>query len=136
MPSAASRIDGGTAFSAAREAMMIVGKVKSVSTNPPTSGAERGRPKTPMNIASPSRPNTIDGTAARLLMLTSMMSVMRLRGANSSRYTAAPTPIGKDSNKVMSSVNAEPMSAPRTPACSGSRESPLEKNARLKRSSS
>ncbi len=66
MASAASRIDGGTAFSAAREAMMMVGSVSSVSTNPPTMGAERGMPKKFRNTASPSRPNTIDGTAARL----------------------------------------------------------------------
>jgi hypothetical protein len=85
MPSAASRIDGGTAFSAAREAMMMVGKVSSVSTSAPTSGADRGRPKNPMNTARPSRPNTMEGTAARLLMFTSMMSVQRLRTANSSR---------------------------------------------------
>ena len=37
-PRAAARIDGGTAFSAARVAMMIVGSVISVSTRPPTSG--------------------------------------------------------------------------------------------------
>ena len=77
MPSAASRIDGGTAFSAARVAMMMVGSVSSASTRPPTSGAERGRPKKLMNTARPSRPKTIDGTAARLLMLTSMRSVSR-----------------------------------------------------------
>jgi hypothetical protein len=85
MPSAASRIDGGTDFSAAREAMMMVGSVSNVSTMAPTSGAERGRPKKPMNTARPSRPNTMDGTAARLLMLTSIRSVQRLRRANSSR---------------------------------------------------
>ena len=65
--------------------MMITGKVIRVSTNPPTSGDERGMPMTLMNTASPSSPNTIEGTAARLLMLTSMRSVQRLRGENSSR---------------------------------------------------
>ena len=54
---------------AARVAMMMVGNVSSVSTMAPTSGAERGKPKNPMNTASPSRPNTMDGTAARLLMV-------------------------------------------------------------------
>ena len=85
MPSAASRIDGGTAFSAAREAMMMVGSTISASTRPPTSGAERGRPKKFRNTARPSRPKTIEGTAARLLMLTSIRSVQRFFGANSSR---------------------------------------------------
>ena len=65
--------------------MMMVGSVSSVSTSPPTSGAERGMPKKFRNTARPSRPKTIDGTAARLLMFTSMRSVQRLRGANSSR---------------------------------------------------
>ena len=62
-------------------ALLITG----CSTKPPTRGAERGRSKKLMNTAAPSRPNTIEGTAARLLMLTSISSVQRLRGANSSR---------------------------------------------------
>ena len=41
-PKAAERIDGGTAFKAARVAMMIVGSVINVSTRPPTTAAERG----------------------------------------------------------------------------------------------
>ena len=84
-PKPASRIEGGTAFSALRVTMMIVGSVISESTMPPTSGAERGRPKVWMKTARPSRPKTIEGTAARLLMLTSIRSVMRFFGANSSR---------------------------------------------------
>jgi len=85
IPSAASRIEGGTDFSAARLAMMMVGSVIKVSTRPPTSGADRGRPKKLMNTASPSKPNTIEGTAARLLMFTSIISVHLFCGANSSR---------------------------------------------------
>ena len=85
IPSAASRIDGGTDFSAARLAMMMVGRVIRVRTSPPTSGAERARPKKLMNTARPSSPKMIEGTAARLLMFTSMRSVNRLVGANSSR---------------------------------------------------
>ena len=42
----------------------------------------------------------MDGTAARLLMFTSMRSVHRLRGANSSRYRAAPTPTGNERSRV------------------------------------
>ena len=52
---------------------------------PPTSGEERGSPNVLRNTASPSRPNTIEGTAARLLTLTSIRSVTRFFGANSSR---------------------------------------------------
>ena len=44
-PSAASRIEGGTALIALRPAMTITGMVISASVRPPTSGAERGRPK-------------------------------------------------------------------------------------------
>jgi hypothetical protein len=52
-PSAASRIEGGTAFSEARVEMMIVGSVISVSTSPPTSGADCGRCANWMNTARP-----------------------------------------------------------------------------------
>ena len=84
-PSAASRIDGGTALIAARLEIITVGSVISVSTSPPSTGAERGISKKLMNTASPSRPKMIDGTAARLLMFTSMKSVQRFCAANSSR---------------------------------------------------
>ncbi len=84
-PSAASRMDGGTARSAARVEMMMVGSVISVSTSPPTIGADRGRPAKLMNAARPRIPNTIDGTAARFEMLTSIRSVSLFFGANSSR---------------------------------------------------
>ena len=81
----ASRIDGGTALIALRLAMTITGIVISASVMPPTSGAERGRPKVWRNTARPSRPKMIEGTAARLLIETSMRSVQRFRGAYSSR---------------------------------------------------
>jgi hypothetical protein len=65
--------------------MMIVGRVIKVNTRPPTSGAERGRPKKFRKTARPSSPKTMEGTAARLLILTSIRSVQRFLGANSSR---------------------------------------------------
>ena len=49
-------IDGGTAFNAARVAMMMVGKVVSVRTRPPTRLAERGRWAKLMKTARPRRP--------------------------------------------------------------------------------
>ena len=85
MPSAASRMLGGTARKLAREAMIIVGNVINDSTIPPTKGAERGRPKVFKNIESPSKPKTMDGTAAKLLMLISIKSENLFFGANSSR---------------------------------------------------
>ncbi len=65
--------------------MMTVGSVIKLKTKPPTSGADKGKCIQPMKIAAPSRPNTIEGTAAKLLMLTSIMSVRTFFGANSSR---------------------------------------------------
>ena len=47
--------------------MITVGRVISASTMPPTSGAERGRPSTFRNNASPSRPNTIDGNGGEVV---------------------------------------------------------------------
>ena len=84
-PRAASRMLGGTDFSEARVEMMMVGRVISVSTSPPTSGADCGRWANWIKTASPRIPNTIDGTAARFEMLTSIRSVQRFCGANSSR---------------------------------------------------
>ena len=49
-PSAASRIEGGTAPIAARVAMMMVGSVIRASTRPPTIEAERGMPTKLMKI--------------------------------------------------------------------------------------
>ena len=72
-------------LSAARVTMIMVGKVISDNTKPPTSGAERGNPNQPRKTARPSRPNTTEGTAARLFTLISMRSVSRFLGANSSR---------------------------------------------------
>ncbi len=53
---AASRIDGGTALSAARAAMITVGMTISASTSPPSRGEERGRPIQFRNTARPSSP--------------------------------------------------------------------------------
>ncbi len=133
--SAASRMDGGTARIAARAAMMMVGKVISASTMPPTKGADRGICRKLRNTASPNNPKTIEGTAARLLIFTSIISVMRFLGANSCRYSAAIMPIGNDRAIVTSSVKNDPATAPKMPAVSGSRESPVVKNAVLKRRS-
>ena len=42
---AACLIDGGTDLIAARLAIIMVGKVISVNTNPPNKGVDRGTPK-------------------------------------------------------------------------------------------
>ena len=94
---------------------------------PPTKGAERGIPKIFRNIAKPNRPKIMEGTAAKLLMLTSIKCVQRLRGANSSRYIAAATPRGKESANVTRRVRAEPTTAPQMPACSASLLAPWVK---------
>ena len=83
--SAASRIDGGTALIALRAVMTITGIVINASVRAPTIDAERVRPKVPRKTASPSSPKMIEGTAARLLIETSIRSVQRFLGAYSSR---------------------------------------------------
>ena len=118
-------MEGGTAFKHERLEIIIVGSVISVSTSPPTKGTERGMPNKFRNIARPSRPKITEGTAAKLLMFTSIKSVIRFLGAYSSRYTAAATPMGKDKAKVTSKVSKLPTTAPAIPAISGSEESPF-----------
>ena len=71
------------------------------------------------NTPSPSSPYTTDGTPARLDMLTSMICVSRFFGAYSSRYMAAPTPIGTVKMAVNAIVIRVPMTAAFTPANSG-----------------
>jgi hypothetical protein len=108
-----------------------VGSVIRVSTIPPVRDDDLGIPKKFKKMARPRRPNIIDGTAARLLIFTSIISVRRFSGANSSRYTAVAAPIGKDSKRVMIKVKKEPEAAPRIPASSGSRESSDRKKSVL-----
>ena len=84
-PRAASRMLGGTARIEAREEIMMVGNVIKAKTMPPTNGIDRGIPNITINIASPMIPKTTDGTAARLLILISIISVKRFFGAISSR---------------------------------------------------
>ena len=55
-PRAASRIEGGTALSAERVAMITVGMAIRARTRPPTRGDERGTASQLMNTARPSRP--------------------------------------------------------------------------------
>ena len=74
MPSAASRIEGGTDFSAARLAIIIVGNVIRVNTMPPTIGAERGMPKKLMKTARPNRPKTIGDNIPFRQLMESMAS--------------------------------------------------------------
>src|SRR5690606_26411794 len=98
-------MEGGTDLRAARLAIVTVGRVINVSTRPATTGAERGKPKKLIKIARPKRPNTMDGTAARLLMFTSMMSIQRLfLGAYSSKNTAVATPRMNERKRVIERV--------------------------------
>ena len=62
---------------------------------------------------------TIEGTAARLLMFTSINWVSRFLGANSSRKMAAKIPIGMATMPVTSIVSSDPTIAANDPASSG-----------------
>ena len=108
-----------------------MGKVISDKTIPPTSGEDLGKSKYPKKIDSPSKPKTIDGTAAKLLMLTSIISDSLFLGANCSKKIAADTPNGNDKIKQTNSDNVEPTRAANIPAISGSRLSPFLKNPQL-----
>ncbi|MBW5291182.1 MAG: hypothetical protein Rsou_1440 [Candidatus Ruthia sp. Asou_11_S2] len=88
----------------------------------PTKGTDLGTPNKPIKTVNPSKPKTIEGTAARLLMLI-ISTHLLFCGANSYKYTAANTPIGNESNIVTNMTNNDPTTAPLIPACSGSRES-------------
>jgi hypothetical protein len=78
-------MDGGTAIIEDLALIIIVGNVINAKTTPPTIGVDLGISKKFSKTAKPNNPNTIDGTAARLLMLTSIKSVQRFLGANSSK---------------------------------------------------
>ena len=64
---------------------MIVGKVINDKTIPPTNEVDLGKPKKFNNIPRPSKPNIIEGTAAKLLIFISIKSVTFPGFANSSK---------------------------------------------------
>ena len=70
---------------AARDEMIIVGNVIIPRTIPPTNGIDLGIPKTPIKIANPKIPNTTEGTAAKLLIFISIISVILFLGAKPSK---------------------------------------------------
>ena len=117
----------GTAFNDALVAIIMVGNVINAKTIPPTTGADLGKCITLRKIANPSKPKIIEGTAAKLFMLTSIKSVNLFLGANSSRNTPAATAIGKDKIRVINKVKKVPITEPKIPACSGSVESAFKK---------
>ena len=100
-PIDASSIDGGTDLIAEREAITIVGRVIKPSVKPPTREADRGKSKKFRNIAKPSKPKTMEGTAARLLILVSIRSENLFLDASFSRYTAVSIPSGKEVIKAI-----------------------------------
>ena len=72
-----------------------------------------------MKIANPIIPKTTEGTAAKLLIFTSINSVIRFFLAISSKYTAVATPRGNAISKHTDKVNIDPIKAPLIPAISG-----------------
>ena len=62
----------------ALEAIIIVGSVINPKTRPPTSGADLGKPNVDRKTDKPSNPKTIDGTAAKLFIFTSMIAALFL----------------------------------------------------------
>ena len=70
------------------------------------------------NNARPSSPYTIDGTPARFDMLISMIEVSLFFGAYSSRYIAAPIPVGTVNAAVSPISHRVPTIAALSPASS------------------
>src|SRR3972149_3444140 len=117
---------------ASRVATITTGRISSASVSP----AERmlcPSPNAYTNKPSASRPYTIDGTPARLVMLISMMSVTQFFGAYSSRYTPAATPSGTATAAVTTITSVDPTHADRIPACSGRRDGNEVKKSRSSR---
>ena len=73
----------------------------------------------------------MDGTAARLLIFTSMKSVNLFFGANSSKYIAANTAIGNEKIKHTNILKTVPIKELAIPASSASLESGLVKKLKL-----
>src|SRR3989304_9871162 len=74
----------------------------------------------------------MDGTPARLEMFVCMMVVSRPREANSFRYMAAETPMGKEKTAVRARSQMEPHKADLMPACSGNLDGKLFKKSQLR----
>ena len=115
-----SRFIEPPAFKDALQAIIIVGKVIKDKVIPPTKGVDLGNWNTANKIPKPKRPNTIDGTAAKLLIFTSIKSVNLFLGANSSKYIAAKTATGKAIAKQTKIENIEPINELAIPANSAS----------------
>ena len=94
---------------------------------PPTKAVDLGS-SVFNKMPNPSNPNTIDGTAARLLIFISIKSVNLFLLENSSRYIAPKRPNGNDKSNTIIIVKNDPINDPPRPANSAF-ESPLEKMA-------
>ena len=98
---------------------------------PPTKAVDLGSSNVFNKMPNPSNPNTIDGTAARLLIFISIKSVNLFLLENSSRYIAPKRPNGNDKSNTIIIVKNDPINDPPRPANSASLESHLEKNGKL-----
>ena len=107
-PIDASSIEGGTDFIADLDAITIVGNVIKPRVSPPTKEADRGSSKKFRKIANPSNPNTMEGTAAKLLILVSIKSEKAFLYASFSRYIAVRMPSGKEVANAISIANNDP----------------------------
>src|SRR5690606_22943628 len=120
---APSFMEEGIALMAFLVAIMIIGRTINDKVKPPTKAEERGIEKKLRYTTKPKSPKIMEGIAAKLLILISIMSVMILRGANSSKYKALITPTGKAQSRNIIIVKNEPIIPAAAPALSGSLES-------------
>ena len=114
---------------------MIVGSVSSVSTKPPTSGAERGMPKKFRNIARPEQAEhdrrhgreVVDVHLDEVGPAVARRELLEVDGGRN--------PDGeRQQQRHAAACRSSRRQRPSTPACSGSRESPLVKKPRVEAS--
>src|SRR5438034_3983261 len=103
---AASRMLFGTERIASRAEVTTIGSISNARVKP---AVKMLWPRCNWYTSSPraSSPYTMEGTPARLAMLISIRSVSQFLGAYSSRYTAAPTPIGTAVRAVTNITRSE-----------------------------
>ena len=115
---AASLYVPGTALIDSREASITIGNIRSDIVKDPAN-MDLPNPIAYTNTLNPSSPYIIDGTPAKLEIFISIKDVSLFFEAYSSKYIAAPTPIGILNNPVSPINHMEPNKAALKPASSG-----------------
>jgi hypothetical protein len=107
---------------------MITGNINKLIVNPaakillPSASART-------KIVKPSKPNTTDGTPAKLEIFIRMKSLILPFFAYSSKYIAEPTPNNNETGATTAIIQSDPIRAALIPAFSGKREPKFKKKS-------